>query len=86
MNGIAMTGVSDCWIKDVRISNCDSGIFVGGNFCTVDGLLLDGERKPMKGDTGHHGVTLGQDCLIQKFELQAKFIHDEPCPIGSQEM
>lgn len=76
MNGIAMTGVADCWIKNVRISNCDSGIFVGGYFCTVDGLLLDAERKTFKGDTGHYGVTLGQDCLIQKFDLQAKFIHD----------
>ncbi len=32
--------------------------------------------KPMNGDTGHHGVTMGQDCLLENFDIQAKFIHD----------
>ena len=76
MNGIAMKGVSDCWIRNVRISNCDSGVFVGGTFCTIDGLRIDGDRKATRGDTGHHGVTMGQDCMLQRFDFRTKFIHD----------
>lgn len=76
MNAIAMNGVSDCWIRNVRISNCDSGIFLGAAFCTIDGLLVDGVRKSPRGDTGHHGVTMGQDCVLQNFDVQTKFIHD----------
>ena len=76
MNGIAMNGVSDCWIRNVRISNCDSGVFVEGAFCRIDGLRIDGDRKATRGDTGHHGVTMGQDCMLQRFDFQTKFIHD----------
>ncbi len=76
MNGIAMTGVSDCWIRNIRISNCDSGVFVGGSTCTIDGLRIDGNRKATRGDTGHHGVTMGQDCMLQRFDFRTKFIHD----------
>lgn len=76
MNAIAMNGVSNCWVRNVRITNCDSGIFIGGRFCTVDGLRIDGTRKAKRGDTGHHGITLGHDCLITNFDVQAKFIHD----------
>jgi hypothetical protein len=76
MNAIAMNGVSDGWIRNVKISNCDSGVFVAGSFCTVDGLVIDGVRKPTRGDTGHHGVTLGHDCLFQNFDIRTKFIHD----------
>lgn len=76
MNAVAMNGVSDCWVRNVHISNCDSGLFIGGKFCTIDGLRIDGVRKPSRGDTGHHGVTLGQDCLMENFEIRAKFIHD----------
>ena len=76
MNGIAMDDVSNCWVKNVQISNCDSGIFIDGRFCTVDGLTIDGTRRASRGDTGHHGITLGYDCLITDFDVQAKFIHD----------
>ncbi len=76
MNAIAMNNVSDCWIRNVSISNCDSGVFVTGYFCTVDGLVLDGSRKAKKGDTGHHGVMLGRDCILTNFNIKTKFIHD----------
>lgn len=76
MNAIAMSNISDCWIRNVRISNCDSGIFMGGMFSTIDRLLLDGVRESTRGDTGHHGVMMGQDCLLQNFDFQTKFIHD----------
>jgi len=76
MNAIALNGVSDCWVRNVRISNCDSGVFIAGSFCTVEGLILDGEREATRGDTGHHGVTMGQDCALQDFDIRTKFIHD----------
>jgi len=76
MNGIAMNGVSDCWVRNVRISNSDSGVYVSGIFCTVDGLILDSKRKPNRGATGHHGVQFGTDCLVQNFDFKTHFIHD----------
>lgn len=76
MNAITMNGVSNCWVRNIRISNCDSGIFVGGAFNTISELLVDGERKAVRGDSGHHGVTMGNDCLLENFDFQTKFIHD----------
>lgn len=76
MNGIAMNGVSDCWIRNVQISNSDSGIYLAGEFCTADGVLLDSKRPKGKGTTGHHGISFGQDCLVQNFEFKTHFVHD----------
>jgi hypothetical protein len=76
MNGIAMNGVSDCWVRNVRISNADSGIYVSGMFCTVDGLVIDSKRPANRGATGHHGISYGTDCLVQNFDLRTHFIHD----------
>ncbi len=76
MNGIAMNGVADCWVRNVQISNGDSGIYLAGMFCTVDGLTLDSSRQAKGGTTGHHGVTFGTDCLLQNFNFKTHFIHD----------
>lgn len=77
MNAIAINNASDCWVKDVQISNADSGIFLYSVFCTVDGLLVDSQRPPSGGGfTGHHGLTFGTDCLLQNFDFQTRFIHD----------
>lgn len=39
-NGVSMRGCSDCWVKNVTIRNCDSGLFIERNSrnTTVDGL------------------------------------------------
>ena len=76
MNGIAMNQVADCWIRNVQISNSDSGIYLRSDFCTVDGVLLDSQRLARDGTTGHHGILLGQDCLMQNFQFKTHFIHD----------
>ncbi len=76
LNGIAMTRVVNCWIKNVRISNSDSGVYLTGHFSTIDGLVLDSRRKAYKGTTGHHGIFLGMDNLVSNFDLQTHFIHD----------
>ncbi|WOO41029.1 glycosyl hydrolase family 28-related protein [Rubellicoccus peritrichatus] len=76
MNGIGMNGASDCWVRNVRIENCDSGIILYSNFCTVDGVVFTSDREPTDGDTGHHGLRSGVDCLFQNFDFQTSFIHD----------
>lgn len=80
-NGIAMNHVSDCWVRNVHIANCDSGIYVSGYFCTVDGLVITSERPRNKDSrnrtqTGHHGISMGTDCLVTNFDIQTHFIHD----------
>ncbi|MCP4093625.1 MAG: hypothetical protein GY747_09260 [Planctomycetes bacterium] len=76
-NAITMVNVAHCWVRDVRISNSDSGIFLGAKFCTLTGLVFDSERKPKRGDTGHHGVILGgTDNVFTDFRFNTRFIHD----------
>lgn len=75
-NAIAINGAADCWVRNVRITNCDSGVYLSGMFCTIDGLIIDADRTPNRGTTGHHGVTMGADCLFENFDLQTHFIHD----------
>lgn len=76
MNGIAVYNSTDCWVRNVHIINSDSGIFMGGIFCTVDGLILDSKRPDYSGTTGHHGITAGSDCLVLNFDFRTHFIHD----------
>jgi hypothetical protein len=39
-NGVAMRGCTDCWVKNVTIRNCDSGLFIERNSTnnTVEGV------------------------------------------------
>lgn len=77
-NPIAFSGVADCWIRDIVIRNADSGIFLGGKFCTVQGIVYQSERPPhSSGTTGHHGVYISSDDnLFTDFDFQTRFIHD----------
>ncbi len=75
-NAIAINNAADCWVRNVRIINADSGIFMTGLFCTATNILFESQRKPFEGDTGHHGITLGRDCLVDGFEYRTSFIHD----------
>jgi hypothetical protein len=76
-NAITMVNVAHCWVRDVCISNSDSGLFIGAKFCTLSGLVFDSERKPKRGDTGHHGVILGgTDNVFTDFRFDTRFIHD----------
>ncbi|MCK4564895.1 MAG: hypothetical protein KAU94_09505, partial [Verrucomicrobia bacterium] len=75
-NAIAFNSVSDCWVRNVRIANCDSGIYLSGMFCTADRILIESQRKPNGGTTGHHGVSFGTDCMLQNFDFKTHFIHD----------
>ncbi len=77
-NAIAINRASDCWVRDIHIRNADSGVYLTGTFCTLDGLTIDSQRQPHTGDraTGHHGVQMGMNCLAMNFDFQTHFIHD----------
>lgn len=76
LNGIALNGVSDCWVRNVHVKNGDSGIFASGMFCTLEKIVLSSERKPAGSTTGHHGITVGTDNLCRDFDFRTHFIHD----------
>jgi hypothetical protein len=77
-NPIALQGVSDCWVRDVVVDDCDSGIFAAGRFCTIADVVFNSRRRPdPAGQQGHHGVTMsGDDNLLTRFRFNFKFIHD----------
>ena len=75
-NAIAFNGTSDCWIRDVRTLNCDSSIFFTGMHGSIDGLVVESDRKLHGNARGHHGVTLGLDNLLTNFEFRTHYIHD----------
>jgi len=68
-----------CWLRNIRVHNGDSGPYVNGFFCTIDGIRLtaDPERRSKQGHTGHHGIQFGgSDCLCTNFQFDTLFIHD----------
>ncbi len=78
-NAIAMKDVANCWVKNIRIKNADSGIFLDGRFCTVTGVIFESEREkePQRQSTGHHGIYISDDDnLFTNFLFRTKFIHD----------
>jgi hypothetical protein len=78
-NGIALSGVSDCWIRNVVIRNSDSGLFANSKFCTFRGLIFESDRESdrTEGCTGHHGIYISDDDnLMEQFDYRCSFIHD----------
>jgi hypothetical protein len=78
-NAIALSDVNDCWVRDIHIHNSDSGIYVTGRFCTVEGVVFTSERQRDRGrnSTGHHGIQVtGDDNLVRNFDFRTRFIHD----------
>lgn len=77
LNGFAMVGMNN-WARNIRIENCDSGPYINGTWCTVDGLVIESSREAHgSGMTGHHGISLqGSDCLMVNFKINTKFFHD----------
>ena len=78
-NGITLGDVAHCWIKNIRFKNADSGIFLNGQFCTIDGVLYESDRdkEPQRQSTGHHGIYISDnDNVFNRFVFKTKFIHD----------
>lgn len=66
-----------CWVRQLKIVDADSGIFVSGIHCTIDGIRFESKRKTLQDAmTGHHGVDGGNDCLIQNVVFKTMFYHD----------
>ena len=68
-----------CLLRDLLIRNADSGPYVSGTFCTLEGIRLQADpgRLSRRGYAGHHGISLyGHDCLCTGFSIQTRFIHD----------
>ena len=75
-NAISFNGTTDCWVRDVVIENCDSGIFFMGMQGTLDGITLRSSRASKSGRMGHHGISLGSDNILTNFNIQTVFYHD----------
>jgi hypothetical protein len=76
-NPIAISGGSDCWVRNIWIVNPDSGLFVSGTFNTVAGVVLETSRMGAKNGNGHHGIYIGgEDNLYTGFDYRMRFIHD----------
>ncbi|MFW6162507.1 MAG: glycosyl hydrolase family 28-related protein [Planctomycetota bacterium] len=78
-NAMALSGCRHCWVRDVRVTNADSGMFLRGANITLRGIVLESRRRAerSRNATGHHGVTLsGQDNLLEGFEFRTRFMHD----------
>lgn len=78
-NAIEFNEAFNCWARNIRIRNSDSGIYFKGQFCTVDGVVFESERKegPNREATGHHGVYIyDNDNILSNFVFKSKFIHD----------
>lgn len=87
-NAAAFTDVANCWGRNLRITNADSGIFTRGEFCTIQNVVYQSARKPdANGCTGHHGFDFeGEDNLFTGFDFQTQFIHDitlDHCAAGN---
>jgi len=78
-NAIAFTQVADCWVRDVAIDDCDSGIFARGRYCTFSDIVLRSGRTPDAAlkCTGHHGFEFDDDDnLLTRFRFETRFVHD----------
>ena len=78
-NAVTFANVADCWARNLRIVNADSGIFANGYFCTIQGVVYESARQPDKtfASTGHHGFGFeGEDNLFTDFDFRTRFIHD----------
>lgn len=78
-NPLALERLANCWARNLRFVNADSGPFVRSKFCTLEGLVYESERTPdpQRGTTGHHGVYLtDDDNLFTGFDFRTEFQHD----------
>lgn len=85
-NALVMSGVRNCWARNLWIHNADSGIFLSGTNITLRAIEFQSERPTERSRqaTGHHGITLGgQDNLLTDFDFRTRFMHDITVTRGS---
>lgn len=82
--GIAFRNVANAWIRDVAMTDTDTGISTGKSaFLTVmDVTFNETPGRPIRdekhrGCTGHHGISSNAiSSLFTRFTFNTKFIHD----------
>lgn len=87
-NPVEVKGAANCWLRNLRIVNPDSGPFIIDSvFCTIDGIELSSRRRSAAKENeiqGHHGISImGVDCLCRNFTIGMKFFHDLTVSQGS---
>ena len=83
-NGIFLFGSWNCWVRNVAIHNCESGVLLEKSaFCTVDKVSFTAtpghkhfpwkKQKPQWFYTGHHGIQSrnSDDNLVSNFKFNA---------------
>ncbi len=77
-NPIALSNIAHSWVRNIKIKNADSGVFISGKFCTIENIEYESERpEDSRGDTGHHGMYISDDDnLFTHFNFKTTFIHD----------
>lgn len=65
------------WIRNVRIRYADNGISLSkAKHVTVQNVKLDGARPSATASVGHHGTRGGIDCLYERLEFNADYVHE----------
>ena len=83
-NPLTFLNAADCWARNLKIFNADSGPFVRGNFITIQDIVFDANRAvDNEGNQGHHGFTMGDDTLLRRFDFRIKFVHDISAESGA---
>ncbi|MHC4550665.1 MAG: hypothetical protein ACYTEZ_18035 [Planctomycetota bacterium] len=70
-NAIDLGAAIDCWVRDVKIVNADSGIFTHGcKRVTVSDVVI-------RGRTMHHclAASWSVDCLFTRWRIEAPHVH-----------
>lgn len=70
-NGIYVQAAINCWVRDVKTINADSGIFVNGSrYVTVQDVVIQGRMM-------HHCISASwsSDCLFTRWRIEAPHVH-----------
>jgi hypothetical protein len=70
-NAIYVGGAVNCWVRDIRTTHADSGIFVNGSrYCTISDIVITGRKM-------HHCLSMSwsADCLVTRWRIQAPHVH-----------
>ncbi|MBK8503769.1 MAG: hypothetical protein IPL46_17090 [Saprospiraceae bacterium] len=83
-NAISLFQCSNCWIKNITIRNCDSGIFIEGNSAnnSIDEITI----TLQEGVTSHLHIAISGHSinnLVQNFRLYGKSFHGLTANWGS---
>jgi hypothetical protein len=83
-NAISLFQSSNCWIKNIKIRNCDSGIFIEGN--SINNSVDEVTITLQEGFTSHlHIAISGRSInnLVQNFKLYGRSFHGLTANWGS---